>query len=90
MMQGVRTTVTLDDDLAAELQRLARERGSGFRSVINDVLRRGLAGAEPAATPYRVPSRRLGLRADVDVVKALQLASGLEDEDIVRKMSLRK
>jgi hypothetical protein len=86
----MRTTVTLDDDLAVELQRLARERGTGFRQVINDVVRRGLAGAGSVAAPYRVPSRPLGLRADVDVVKALQLAADLEDEDMVRKLSLRK
>jgi Arc/MetJ-type ribon-helix-helix transcriptional regulator len=38
----MRTTITLDDDVAAELERLRQARGLRFKNVINDVLRRGL------------------------------------------------
>jgi hypothetical protein len=60
----VRTTLTLDDDVAAKLQSLKRRSGRAFRDVVNDVLRRGLA--RPAATParerFRVVARDLGAR----------------------------
>jgi hypothetical protein len=87
----VRTTLTLDDDIAAELQRLARERGTAFKQVLNETLRRGLAsGRSGGAQPYRVPARPLGLRAGVDLTKALRLAADDEDEETVRKLALRK
>lgn len=89
MMLTVRTTVTLDDDLAASLRRLARERGTGFKETLNAVVRAGL-GADRASAPYRTPTRDLGLRADIDLTKALALAAAEEDEETLRKMRLRK
>lgn len=86
----MRTTVRLDADLAAKLKRIARERGISFKEVLNTMLRAGL-GAETGNTrPYRVRPRRLGLRPGVDLDKALLLASMLEDEEILRKLELRK
>lgn len=87
----MRTTLDLDPDLDARLRALARERGVPLRVVVNDALRAGLhpsAGGE--APPYVLPSRRLGLRPGINVDKALALASELEDEEIVRKLELRK
>lgn len=85
----MRTTVTLDDDLAAELQRLARERGTGFKDVLNAVVRAGLARPTGSA-PYRVPARPMGLRPDVDLTRALALAADDEDTETLRKLALRK
>ena len=87
----MRTTVTLDDDLAARLRELARERGDSFRQVLNDTLRAGLAGGRSAARrPYRVATARLELRPGIDLDKALRLAGELEDEEIIRKLERRK
>ncbi|WP_099188552.1 CopG family transcriptional regulator [Mycobacterium pseudokansasii] len=85
----MRTTVTLDPDVVAALQRVARERGLSFKAVLNDAVRRGLSG-EPTRRRYRTPSRDLGLRAGVDIDKALALAAGDEDAEILRKLALRK
>ena len=38
----MRTTLTLDDDLASRLKQLAEDRRQPFRQVLNEVLRRGL------------------------------------------------
>jgi hypothetical protein len=38
----VRTTVTLDDDLAIRIERLSQESGRSFKSVINEAIRAGL------------------------------------------------
>jgi Arc/MetJ family transcription regulator len=38
----MRTTLTLDDDVAAEIDRLRRDRDTGLKEVVNEALRRGL------------------------------------------------
>lgn len=38
----MRTTLTIDDDIAAELERLRRERAASLKDLVNDALRRGL------------------------------------------------
>jgi Arc/MetJ family transcription regulator len=89
MMLPMRTTVTLDADVVAALQRAARERGTSFKAVLNDAVRRGLGG-QPAARRYRAPSRDMGLRTGVDIDKALALAAADEDAESLRKLALRK
>ncbi|HEU0057133.1 MAG TPA: hypothetical protein VFQ08_07730 [Gaiella sp.] len=86
----MRTTLTLDGDVADRLRALARERGLPFKQVVNAVLRRGLHDGPEAPAPFRVDARRLGLRPGVDLDRALDLASRLEDEETVRKLELRK
>jgi hypothetical protein len=85
----MRTTVTLDPDVVAALQRVARERGTSFKATLNDAVRRGLSG-EPSRRRYRTPSRVMGLRPGFDIDKALTLAAADEDAEIVRKLALRK
>ncbi len=85
----MRTTVTLDPDVAAALERAARERRVSFKQVLNDAVRAGLRGpTEPR--PYRLATRPMGLRAGVDLGKALALAADLEDQEAMRKLELRK
>jgi len=86
----VRTTVDLDPDVDARLRALARERGVPLRTVINDALRAGIQPAVAAAPPYTLPSRPLGVRPGIDLDKSLRLAGELEDDEIVRKLDLRK
>lgn len=86
----MRTTVTLDPDVAAKLKQLARERGITFKEALNTALRAGLAprGAKP--TRYRMPTYRMGVRPGIDLDHALRLAAAMEDEEIIRKLELRK
>lgn len=86
----MRTTVDLDPDVDARLRAMARERGVPLRTVINDALRAGTQPRAGAAAPYTLPSRRLGLRPGIDLDTALRLAGELEDDEIVRKLDLRK
>jgi hypothetical protein len=87
----MRTTVTLDPDLAAKLRALARERGVSFKEAMNNALRRGLAPGDAGSRgPYRLASRPLGLRPGVDIEHALRLAGELEDAETIRKLELRK
>ncbi len=49
-MRCMRTTLTLDDDVAAALERLRRTRKVGLKALVNEVLREGLKqmSARPA------------------------------------------
>lgn len=82
----MRTTLTLDDDLATALKRRAHERDVPFKQVVNETLRAGLASGVARGKPYRMQSRDLGVRAGVDLTKSLRLAAELEDAEIARKL----
>lgn len=57
----MRTTLTLDDDLAEKLQELAAKRKTSFKQVVNDVLRKGMTaqskGERPPKPFHVVPFR---------------------------------
>lgn len=86
----MRTTVTLEPDIAAKLKLVARERGVSFKSALNSALRAGLDGASMQKAPYRMPSRSMGVRPGLQLDQALQLAGDLEETEILRKIDLRK
>jgi hypothetical protein len=88
----MRTTLTLDKDLAVALKEEARRSGRPMKRVVNETLRAGLAARKaPATRRYRLtPASLGGVVAGVDLDKALRLAEVLEDEAIARKLELRK
>jgi hypothetical protein len=86
----MRTTVTLDPDVATKLQQTAQERGVSFKAALNDAVRAGLSPRTGAARRYRMPARRMGVRTGVDLDRSLRLAGELEDVELVRKLALRK
>ena len=90
-MPQMRTTVTLDPDVAAKLKEEMREKDISFKEALNTSIRRGLEnGRSTPAKPYKVRTTKMGARPGVNLDKALQLAGELEDEEILRKMALRK
>lgn len=86
----MRTTVTLDADVAAKLKADAAKRGVSFKEALNGNLRRGLANADAKPTPFRVRPRPMRATPGLDLDKSLQIAGRLEDEEVLRKISLRK
>lgn len=86
----MRTTVTLDPDVAAKLRAEARERDISFKEALNQAVRRGLSPDAGSPRPYTLPVRPMELRPGIDLDKALRLASDLEDEEIVRRLNARK
>ena len=87
----MRTTVTLDPDVEAMLRREMRKRGISFKKALNEAIRHGLIPAS-ARTPkrFRQKTFSLGFRPGVNIDKALSLAASLEDEEILRKLEVRK
>ena len=78
----MRTTLTLDDDLAHALRERARLLNIPFRQAVNDALRRGLspAIAETPSPEYRVTPHRSGFVQGVDPLKLNQLNDQLDAE----------
>ena len=57
----MRTTLTLDEDVAAKLKAEARRAGRPFRDVVNEALRRGLARrSQSPRQPFEIKPRDLG------------------------------
>jgi Arc/MetJ family transcription regulator len=72
----MRTTLTLDEDVAAAVAQLQRERGVGVSAAVNELVRRGLL-REPASKPFVQRTSRMGVRIDVtNVAEALDLLDG--------------
>jgi Ribbon-helix-helix protein, copG family len=57
----VRTTLTLDDDVAKLLDKEARRSGHSFKQVVNHFLRLGLTAKQPSRKPFKVTPINLGL-----------------------------
>ena len=58
----MRTTLTLDDDVASLLAKEVRRSGLSFKAAVNQFLRQGLMRpAQPAPRPFVVAARPLGL-----------------------------
>ena len=80
----MRTTVTLDEDVAAKLRAEARRTGKPFKTLLNECLRTALAAGRnrPRVATFRIEARDLGgLRAGVsldNVAELLDLAEGPE------------
>ena len=77
----MRTTLTIDDDVAARIEEIRKRDGGSLKQVVNLLLRDGLHRAgRPRTKPYRTRPRRLGLRPGFDPVRLNQLADELEVE----------
>ena len=78
----MRTTLTLDPDVAALLKRAQARRNEPLRKIVNDALREGLVRLNPSGrpgAPYRTPTVSLGrcLVGNLDdIAEALAVSEG--------------
>jgi len=83
----VRTTLTLDNDLAQRLKQAAARDGKPFKQIVNDTLRAGLGLRDkPVKKNHgRIALRtfRSRLKAGIDETKLNQLADQLEVESFL-------
>lgn len=81
----MRTTLTLDDDVAATLREQAQRRNVPLKLVVNDALRRGLSPSnEEPALPFRVDPLPGGFAPGVDPLRLNQLNDELELREFAR------
>jgi hypothetical protein len=78
----MRTTLTIDPDVAAVLQRLRRTRDAKLKDLINDALRRGLKEMNDRSkgrTPFRTQTVDLGrpkIGSVANIAEVLAIAEG--------------
>ncbi len=80
----MRTTITLEADTQALIERVMRERGLSFKEAVNEAIRAGI-GRGRTRREYTA-SRTLG-PARIDLTKALRIAGELEDEALARRLT---
>lgn len=86
----MRTTLTLEPDLARRLKELAHRRRSSFKETVNDVLRRGLTVQDASARRgprFSVEPHEGGFRPGIDPGKLNQLLDQLDAEDLLPEVS---
>jgi hypothetical protein len=84
----MRTTLTLDDDLAGLLKQRARELGIPFKEAVNRTIRAGIdeATATRRHLAAKTISHSFGFRPSIDLDKLGQLADELEAEAFAEKI----
>lgn len=89
----MRTTVRIDDDVFRELKEQAHQEGISMAKLFDRAVRLGLQalknGGDTPRKPYKEKTYSMGVPL-VDLTKANQLAGELEDEEIIKKLSLGK
>jgi hypothetical protein len=84
----MRTTLTLDPDVARLLEEEAHRQRRPFKQVVNEAIRRGLAPAPVGRSPgrFRVRPHRTSLQPGIDAGSLNRLVDELEDEAVVQKL----
>lgn len=77
----MRTTITFDDDTAAAVEQLRRQRGTGVSAAVNELVRRG--ALRPAPAPRFVQETSAG-HAKVDVTDVASVLELLEEDERIR------
>jgi putative NADH-flavin reductase len=88
----MRTTLTLDPDVARMLEEEAARQRKPFKQVVNEAIRRGLAptAATRSRRRYRVRPHRTALRPGIDALGLNKLADELEDDAVLAKVKRSK
>jgi hypothetical protein len=78
---GIRTTVTLDEDVAERVKLESRSRGASFRDTLNDLLRTALLNSKTRARrrTLTITPTHMGYRSGLDydsVASLLELGEG--------------
>jgi hypothetical protein len=84
----VRTTLTLDRDVAERLRQEMRRSGKSMKASVNEALRRGLGlgGRLPRAPRFAVEPHGFGFKPGIDLDRLNQLADELEAEEAARRL----
>lgn len=82
----MRTTLTLETDVAEGLAREARRTGRSFKATVNEALRLGLGlvGKPPRAPRFAVEPHAFGFKPGIDLDRMNQLVDELEVQETMR------
>lgn len=85
MMADMRTTLTLDDDVARLVEDAVHRQRRPMKQIVNDALRQALAPRIPRQEPYHLVPHESSVRPGFDPAGFNRLADELEDEAIIDK-----
>jgi hypothetical protein len=86
----MRTTVTLEPDVQALIRKAMKERRISFKEALNSAVRDSLTESRRKGPHFVQRSVSLGCERSFRWDKALEIAAAIEDEELLRKFSLRK
>lgn len=86
----MRTTITLEPDVQALIRTAMKERGISFKEALNAAVRAGLTQAKQKRRDFVQRTFSLGHEQNFRWDKALEAAAAIEDEELSRKLLLRK
>jgi hypothetical protein len=84
----MRTTLTLERDVAERLRHQMRRTGKGLKATVNEALRLGLGmvGAPARAPRFEVKPHSFGFKPGIDLDRLNQLVDELEAEEAARRL----
>lgn len=87
----MRTTLTLDPDVAKLLEEETHRRRLPWKQVVNDAIRRGFAAGphNRKEKRYRVVAHKTSLRAGIDPTSLNKLVDEFADDDTLKKVGRR-
>jgi hypothetical protein len=87
----MRTTLTIDEDLMVAIKEKVQAEKMSYKEVINRAIRAGISMVgDRNPNPYTCRSFSLGIPREVDLDHTSKLVDALQDEEITRKLQLKK
>jgi len=88
----VRTTLTIDPDVARSLEEEARRQGKTFKQMLNETLRKGLEPARARDRPtlrYRNRADEAPVQPGIEPTTLAQIAEEIDKEAVMRAIRAR-
>jgi hypothetical protein len=86
----MRTTVTLEPDVEVLIRKAMKERGLSFKNALNSAVRAGLTKSRRRIRRFEQRTFSLGAAQNFRWEKALCTAEAIGDEELSRKLALRR
>ena len=89
----MRTTLTVDDDILIELRQRAASTRQGFKSVVNELLRRGLTTGPRSLNsekPFVIKAKSCGFLPGIDPLKLNQLSDEIESDNFISSQQTKR
>src|SRR5262245_23916590 len=83
----MRTTLSLDPDVAGRLRKETRRTGKKLKAIVNEALRKGLglAAAHGRRTRFAVRPHAFGFKPGVDLDRLNQLVDEMDSAEVTKK-----
>jgi hypothetical protein len=86
----MRTTLTLEKDVAAALENLQKKRDATFKDVVNEALRRGIKAMSAPGKPQPFQTKVHDPKGLVDPSKSIKdILRDMDEEYDTKKLGLR-